>query len=180
MAVLVAHASVHGSTEQIADRIAARLREQGLDAVSRPVADVTGLTGFDAFVIGSAIHGGDWLPAGAAFLAGQLAVLAAHPVWLFSVSSIGEGSSAFPGLIERRLRPATRIPRAITAVSADLRPREHHAFAGVISARRWGWAGRILLVTFGGRSGDHRNWQEVDAWAMRIASQLRRGRRPRG
>ncbi|HEY6278955.1 MAG TPA: flavodoxin domain-containing protein [Streptosporangiaceae bacterium] len=178
MAVLVAHASAHGSTEQIAGRIAARLCEQGLDAVSRPVADVTELTGFGAFVIGSAIHGGDWLPSGASFLAGNAGALAGQPVWLFSVSSIGEGSSAFPGVVERQMQTVTRPPRAVTAVSPDLQPRDHHAFAGVVSTARWGLAGRIFLYTFGGRSGDHLNWQEIDAWAMRIAGELRPGRRP--
>ena len=173
MVVLVAHASEHGSTREIAERIAARLGEQGVAAQARPVADVTVLTGYDAFVVGSAIHGGDWLPAGAAFLDSNRAGLAGHPVWLFSVSTIGEQSSAFPPRVARWMRNMMKVPRAVTTVQGEIGPRDHHAFAGVILPGHWGLSGRVFLTGFGGRFGDHRNWQEIDAWAMSIAGELR-------
>lgn len=180
MVVLVAHASEHGSTRQIAERVAARLGEQGLSAEARPVADVTALAGYDAFVVGSAIHSGDWLPQGTAFLGGNRTALAGHPVWLFSVSTIGEQSSAFPPRVARWMRNMMKVPRAVTAVEAEVRPRDHHAFAGVILPGHWGLPARVALRAFGGRFGDHRNWQEIDAWAMSIASELRPSRRPPG
>lgn len=173
MVVLVAHASEHGSTREIAERIAARLGEQGVAAQAHPVADVPVLTGYDAFVIGSAIHGGDWLPAGGAFLSSNRAALAKHPVWLFSVSTIGEQSSAFPPRVARWMRNMMKVPRAVTAVEDEVGPQDHHAFAGVILPGHWGFSGRVFLRGFGGRFGDHRNWQEIDAWAMSIAGKLR-------
>jgi menaquinone-dependent protoporphyrinogen oxidase len=177
MVVLVAHASEHGSTREIAERVAARLGEQGLAAEARALADVTDLSRYDAFVVGSAIHDRDWLPAAAAFLTSNRVGLAAHPVWLFSVSAVGEGSSAFPSPVARRMRAKMQLPPAVAAVQDEIRPREHHAFAGVVRARQWGLPGRVFLVAFAGRFGDHRNWQEIDAWAMSIASQLRPSRR---
>jgi menaquinone-dependent protoporphyrinogen oxidase len=182
MVVLVAHASTHGSTREIAERLAARLCEQGLPAQCWPVAEVmdqAGLAAYDAFVVGSAIHGGDWLPEGASFLSRNREVLAAHPVWLFSVSTVGEGSSAFPPRVARRMRGLMRVPQAVTAIQAEVRPRDHHAFAGVIHRGDWGLSGRVFLRTFGGRFGDHRDWQEIDGWAMTIAGELRPGRRCR-
>jgi menaquinone-dependent protoporphyrinogen oxidase len=173
MVVLVAHASEHGSTQQIAERIAARLGEQALAAQARSVAEVTAVTGYDAFVVGSAIHGGDWLPAGAAFLDSHRLALAGYPVWLFSVSTIGEQSSAFPPRVARWMRNMMKVPRAVTTVEVEVRQRDHHAFAGVIQPDHWGLSGRIFLRVFGGRFGDHRNWQEIDAWAMSIAGDLR-------
>jgi menaquinone-dependent protoporphyrinogen oxidase len=173
MVVLVAHASEHGSTQQIAERIAARLGEQAFAAQARSVADVTAVAGYDAFVVGSAIHGGDWLPEGAAFLDSHRLALARHPVWLFSVSTIGEQSSAFPPRVARWMRNMMKVPRAVTTVETEVRQRDHHAFAGVIQPDHWGLSSRIFLRVFGGRFGDHRNWQEIDAWAMSIASGLR-------
>ncbi len=173
MVVLVAHASEHGSTRQIAERIAGRLGEQGLRAEARSVADVTALDRYDAFVVGSAIHSGDWLPPGTAFLGGNRAALAGHPVWLFSVSTIGEHSSAFPPRVARWMRDMMKVPRAVTAAQAEVRPRDHHAFAGVILPGHWRLPARLALRVFGGRFGDHRNWQEIDAWAMSIAGELR-------
>jgi menaquinone-dependent protoporphyrinogen oxidase len=179
MAVLVAHASTHGSTRDIAERIAARLGEQGLAAQARSVAEAGDLSGYDAFVVGSAIHRGQWLPEGAAFLDRGAAALASHPVWLFSVSTIGEASSAFPPRVARRLRAMRKAPAAVAAAAGQIRPRDHHTFAGVIQPGQWGLAGRVFLRALGGRSGDHRNWQEIDAWAMTIASQLRSSRQQR-
>ena len=55
MHVLVAVASRHGSTREIADAIAQELRMQGVDADVRHVEDVPDLNSYDAVVLGSAI-----------------------------------------------------------------------------------------------------------------------------
>lgn len=172
MAVLVGYASDRGSTREIAERIAARLGEQGVAVAVRPVADVADVSAFDAAVIGSAIHSGDWLPRAAAFLDRCQGELAGLPVWLFSVSSVGEESSAFPDAVSRRMRAMTKTPKAVGAVWDRIGPRGHHAFAGVIRPKDWGVGGRMFLVALGGRYGDHRNWAEIDRWAASIASEL--------
>jgi menaquinone-dependent protoporphyrinogen oxidase len=173
MAVLVAYASTHGSTKEIAERLAARLVEQGLAAQGRPAADVTDLSGYGAFVVGSAIHGGQWLPEGAALLDRGAAALARHPVWLFSVSTVGEASSAYPSRVAGRLRAMRNLPQAVATLADQVPPRAHHDFAGVIRPDHWGLGGRVFLRVLGGRFGDHRDWQEIDGWAMAIAGQLR-------
>lgn len=62
MVVLVAYATDHGSTRGVADRIADRLRQRGVDAKACAVADVLEVSSCEAVVLGSAIHGGKWLP----------------------------------------------------------------------------------------------------------------------
>jgi menaquinone-dependent protoporphyrinogen oxidase len=61
MRVLVAYATDHGSTRGVADRIADRLRQRGVNAEARAAADVLEVSRYEAAVIGSAIHGGKWL-----------------------------------------------------------------------------------------------------------------------
>ena len=56
MKVLVGYASRHGATAGIAERIAAGLREEGLSAEARPVAEVSQVGEYDAFVIGAAAY----------------------------------------------------------------------------------------------------------------------------
>jgi menaquinone-dependent protoporphyrinogen oxidase len=53
MKVLVDYASRHGSTAGIAERIAAGLREAGLSAEARPVADVDDVGSYEAVVVGA-------------------------------------------------------------------------------------------------------------------------------
>ena len=68
MKVLVAYASGHGSTAEVAQRIGGELKTRGLNTVISPVQDVGSVDGFDAFVLGSAVHAGTWLPEMISFL----------------------------------------------------------------------------------------------------------------
>jgi flavorubredoxin len=54
MAVLVAYASKHGSTQGIAERIAEKLRQLGMQAEALPVEAIKDSRSYQAFVIGSA------------------------------------------------------------------------------------------------------------------------------
>ena len=103
MVVLVGYASVGGSTRRVAERIAARITEHGCAVDCRPLDEVKDTTVYDAFVLGSAIHSGAWLPLAADFLRRNVGTLIGRPLWLFSVSSVGEQSIAFAPPIARRL-----------------------------------------------------------------------------
>lgn len=174
MTALVAHASAHGSTTEIAARIAETLGRAGVACEVRAAADVTTLEPYDAVVLGSAVHDGRWLSP-ASDLVGQHAdELRQRPVWTFSVCSIGATSSFFgprvSRLARRRLGPA--YPDVAPLVE-QAGARDHRSFAGVIQPYHWGRIGNLGLRLAGGRFGDHRDWGDVEAWADRIAIALR-------
>lgn len=83
MHVLVGYASVHGSTAEVATRVAEVLRRAGLTATVADVADITDMQVFDACVLGSAIHSSALLPAMIAFFEQFRGPLAAMPVYLW-------------------------------------------------------------------------------------------------
>jgi menaquinone-dependent protoporphyrinogen oxidase len=56
MSILVAYASKHGATQEIAERIAETLRATGGTVEVRPVESAGELAGYDAFVLGSAVY----------------------------------------------------------------------------------------------------------------------------
>ena len=60
MRTLVVYASKHGATRGIAERIAAKLTEAGLQAEARQAAAAGNLADWDAFVIGSAVYAAHW------------------------------------------------------------------------------------------------------------------------
>ena len=175
MVVLVAYATDHGSTQGIADRIAGRLQARGVGAEARAVADVPEVAGYEAVVLGSAIHGGKWLPAAGQFAGQHAAALRELPVWLFSVSTLGDEESMFPPRVANRMRAWRKETPELAELRRLLRPREHRNFAGVVARSHWGAAGRAFFLATSGRYGDHRNWPAIDAWADRIAAQLRVG-----
>ena len=174
MAVLVAYATDHGSTRGIAVRIADRLRQRGIDAEAYAVTEVPEVSGYAAVVLGSAIHGGKWLPEARQFADRYAAPLRERPVWLFSVSTLGDEESMFPARIANRLRAMRKETQEITQLRRLLLSREHRDFAGAIERAHWSATGRAFFRATGGRYGDHRNWPAIDAWADLIASQLAR------
>ena len=70
MKVLVAVASRHGSTREIAQMIAGELRAAGVEPDVREVGTIASLDDYDAAVIGSAIYAGQWLPEARQFVEG--------------------------------------------------------------------------------------------------------------
>ena len=66
--VLVACASAHGSTKEVAERIGARLGLTGARVDVRPVDEVDGVESYDTVILGSSVYGRRWLPAATEFL----------------------------------------------------------------------------------------------------------------
>ena len=58
--VLVAYASKYGATAELAEAIAERLRESGLQADCREADGVKSLDPYDAVVLGSAVYMARW------------------------------------------------------------------------------------------------------------------------
>ena len=89
--VLVTAASRHGSTHEIAEALARRLRESaGLAAGALHAENRPDPAAYDAVVLGSAVYGGSWLEPARDLAHRQVAVLRTRPLWLFSSGPIGE------------------------------------------------------------------------------------------
>ena len=171
MVVLVAYASRHGSTQEIAARIAGRLAGAGVAVELRRVDQVEMLDDYDAVVFGAPVYDQSWPPEANDFVAEYRKTLSARPLWLFSVGSFGD--------TKRFIGPLTHSePRGITDVRSDLHPREYRVFRGVIQKHQWPFWSRLFFHAFGGRFGDHRDWPTIDAWADRIASAMTQLRAP--
>ena len=160
--IVVAAASRHGGTCEIADRIAATLTEllpNGWTVVRGDLRDLRVLDGADAVVLGSAIYYGHWMHSAANALA-YLRVTPPTDLWLFSTGPISE--------VE------TENERIISAdVMADLAEAdEHHVFGGKLDTTKLSFLERLVVTLVHALPGDHRSWTEVDAWATHIATAL--------
>lgn len=176
MVILVGYASAHGATRGIAERIAAGLGAQGYRVQVRALDQAGDIRGYDAVVLGSAIHNGAWLPEATGFVQRNRGLLTERPVYTFSVGTVGEQSSML-GSAGTRLLRALGEQKKITAVRQIVRPRGHHAFAGAVERNHYSFVGRLFLMAMGGSFGDHRNWPEIDAWAVHIGHELAAARR---
>jgi len=161
MTVLVAYASKHGSTRGIAERIAEKLRQLGIQAEARPLDEVSDPGNYEAFVIGSAIYYGSWMKEATEWVHRNQAVLAKLPVWLFSVGPLGT-----------EVEDAEQQPKEMAEFQQAIRPREQRVFFGALDHQRLSFAERMVVKAVRAPEGDFRDWEAIDAWAASIARNL--------
>ena len=167
MTVLVVYASAMGSTQEIAQHIADRMAA-ALDGVEcRSVDEVESVSGYDAVVVGSAIHNQSWLPAADQFFARHAPELAKRPVWAFNVGMADALPKPF-----RKKGAALQQARLAGVLPQDVALRGHRMFSGVYKADQMSSALRFVFRLTGGRFGDFRDWTAIDAWTDEIAAQL--------
>jgi menaquinone-dependent protoporphyrinogen oxidase len=161
--VLIGYATAAGSTAGIAERIADTLRAQGCEVVCRPVGPDLDLSGFDAVVVGSAVHNMAWLRPAVDVLE-RFPATGGPPVWCFSVGGLSPSGPVTGRLTDRELRTVEK------GFPSSFRCREHRFFGGIVEMRGVPLWGRIFWRLMGGRPGDHRDWPAVERWARHIAA----------
>ena len=163
--VLVAYASKHGGTRQIAERIGQTLRQAGVRVDVAPVDSVHGLDDYGAVVLGSAVYYGRWRKPAASFLKDREKDLAGRPIWLFSSGPTGKGDAA-------QLVGGWRLPEALMPVAERLQTRDTAVFHGALDKAKLGLLERIIAERVNAAFGDFHDWKAVDAWADGIARSL--------
>jgi menaquinone-dependent protoporphyrinogen oxidase len=161
MRVLIAVASRHGATAEIAETISSALGGECTRVDVVDIDDVHGLGDYDAVVLGSAVYMGHWLKPAAAFAANHSAELRARPTWLFSSGPVGDPPR--PGESE-----AVNVKEIVAATGAA----EHRLFAGKLDKHKLNFRERAVMRAVGGHDGDYRDWNEIRAWAEAIATSL--------
>jgi len=158
--VLVAFASRHGATEEIARAIGSELSSAGLSVDVRPMDEVDSLQAYSACVLGSAVYMGSWMPVARQFLERHRRLLATRPTWLFSSGPIAEPPADGPTAFDA------------TALLASANARDHHLFGGKLDHRTLSARERLITRLVRAQDGDHRDWAIVAAWSAAISRAL--------
>lgn len=160
MRVLVAAASRHESTLEVAAQIARVLRAAGHEVVALRVDDVADVSSYDAVVVGSAVYFGRWMRSAFSFVDGNRGALARVPLWLFSVGVLVDDAADAPP------------PPVVAELARRAGARDHHWFRGALAAERLGWSERLAVSLVRAPYGDFRDWTAVRSWAETIAHAL--------
>jgi menaquinone-dependent protoporphyrinogen oxidase len=158
MPILVTYASKHGSTQAIAERIAATLRHHGREVTVQPIHAGTDPSLYEAVIVGSAVYFGSWLKEATEFVRRQRDELAARPVWLFSSGPLGDTPPA--------------DPKELTEFQAAIHPRGHRTFVGSLDRHTLSFTERMIVKAVKAPEGDFRDWNAIDAWTDSIAQVL--------
>jgi menaquinone-dependent protoporphyrinogen oxidase len=177
MRILAVYASAHGSTAEVGRYIADVLQACGIEAAATAAESAWPVEGYDAYILGSAVHNGSWLPEMATFVRRSRRVLSAKPVylWLTCLRAIEPGGYAYvtnnylPNLLSRTLA-FRRI--GIFAGKIDMTTINQDE-AWTLAFRYDGSRDPFTL------GGDHRDWNAIRAWSEQIADDLVPGSVPR-
>jgi menaquinone-dependent protoporphyrinogen oxidase len=161
MTVLVASASRHGSTEEIAQAIGEVIESQGVAVEVKRMEDVDTVMPYEAFVLGSAIYMGNWLRSARDFVDEHADVIASRPTWLFSSGPIGSPP-----------HPAASETFDVTDIADATQARDHHLFGGKLDKDSLHLREKAITSALRVPGGDYREWDAVAAWATAIARVL--------
>lgn len=166
---LVAFASKHGSTAEIAQAIGAALTEMGVAADVRPAREVGSLAPYSAVIVGSVVQMGRWQGDAIDFLKRFERDLAARPTWLFSSGPTGGSPEGDVAVARAAASPdAIPAPKDVAQRAARIGARGHATFPGKVGPEVGGIFARWVP------KGDWRDFDAIKAWARGIGAELRR------
>lgn len=168
--ILVAYATAAGSTGGVAETIGKTLAEEADTTVDvRPVQSVETLDGYNAVVLGSAVHGGKWLPEAADFVQANQARLNQIPTAFFLVGlMVNRKGESDRKLIDQFLAPQRALVKPVAEghFVGALYTKDHPGLEG------FGIRFFIAYCGLGLRGGDFRNPATIRAWAEGVAPLL--------
>lgn len=151
---LVAYASKHGSTEEVARAIGSYLRDAGHDVDIRDAAAVTDVEPYDCVVLGGALYMGRWHADARTFLRRHRAALAERALAVFALGPLTLEDGQVAGS-RKQLGKALR--------HLGVNPHFVTVFGGVVEPEK-------LRFPFNHMpKSDARDWSEIEAWAGEVA-----------
>jgi menaquinone-dependent protoporphyrinogen oxidase len=182
---LIVHASRHGATAGIAERIGETLRAADIEVIVAPAAEQPDPTDFDAYVVGSGVYMGSWLKEGIEYLERNAERLRTRPTWLFSSGPLPNSSKAqstdedpYGGALGPADGPGSGGRRKVEGLAQLIGVRDHKILQGAYDPKdppkalserlaRMMPAVKDILP-----EGDFRQWDVIEAWAKEIADEI--------
>jgi menaquinone-dependent protoporphyrinogen oxidase len=166
--ILVAYATRHGSTQEVAEAIAGTLCERGLEADIQPVRKVHRLAGYRAVVLGAPLYMFRWHKDALRFLSRHREALTQQPpegsrVAIFALGPFTTGDEEeWCGSREQLDKELAKFPW--------LAPMALEIFGGKFDPTRLRFPYNLFMRQV--PASDLRDWAAIRAWANSLAAQL--------
>ncbi len=162
--VLVAYATRYGSTQEVAEAVAATLRERGLAVDIKPMRQVRTLEGYHAVVLGAPIYMFHWHKDALQFLARHREALLPRPVAVFALGPFHAEEKEFQGAREQLDKELAKFPW--------LRPEAIAIFGGKFDPEKLTFPHNLVPALKNMPASDIRDWTAIRAWASNLAAQF--------
>ena len=154
--LLVAYATEHGATEEVARFIGQVLAEKGVSVDVKSVDGITDLEDYSGVIIGAPVYSSNWHQPAQDFVKEHQKTLKAMPTALFALAIRLRDQS---DEMLRVFMDYLDTPRILA------KPVSIGLFAGALFYDRLSPITRLNVETKGLPEGDFRQWDDIRAWA---------------
>lgn len=165
--VLVAYATRSGSTREVAEAVAATLRERGLAVDVQPLKVVSTLEGYRAVVVGAPLIMGSWHKDARRFLSRHRETLKECPAAVFALGPVHDDEKEWQGALRQLDKALAKFPW--------LTPVANEVFGGKFDLALLGFPWSFLPALKKIPSSDIRDWTAIRAWANSLAEKFQHG-----
>jgi menaquinone-dependent protoporphyrinogen oxidase len=161
--ILIAYASRHGATAEVAEVISQTLSTNGVKVDLASMTDIESIDGYRAVVVGAPIYSANWMPEATEFVKKHQAALGRVPVACFVLAIRLRDDSD-------DIREA--VKRAISTERVIMQPVALGLFAGALDYGKLSPIVRLQAETKKLPEGDFRDWDAIRDWASTLPDLL--------
>jgi menaquinone-dependent protoporphyrinogen oxidase len=160
--VLVVYATRYGSTQEVAEAVAATLRERGLAVDIQPMRDVRTLDQYRAIVLGAPLYMFHWHKDALHFLARHRAALTQRPIAIFALGPFHAEEKEFQGARQQLEKELEQFPW--------LTPQAITIFGGKFDPQKLTFPHNLIPALKNMPASDVRDWTAIRVWANDLAA----------
>jgi menaquinone-dependent protoporphyrinogen oxidase len=162
--VLVAYATRYGSTQELAEAVAATLRESGLEVDLQPLRQVHTIDQYRAVVIGAPLYMFHWHKDALNFLTRYHKTLTSLPVAIFALGPFHADEKEFQGAREQLDKELEKFPW--------LTPAAIEIFGGKFDPEKLTFPHNLVPALKKMPASDVRDWTAIRSWGNDLAAQF--------
>ncbi len=162
--ILVTFSTVYGSTQEVAERVAATLREQGLEVDLQPVKQVRSLDAYRAVVLGAPLYMFHWQKDALNFLSKYRSALAQKPVAIFALGPVNN--------VEKEFQDARAMLDKELAKYSWLTPVAIEIMGGRMDPSKFRFPHNLIPAMNKLPASDIRDWAAIRTWASNLPAKF--------
>jgi menaquinone-dependent protoporphyrinogen oxidase len=160
----VAYATHYGSTQEVAEAVAAALRDDNLPVEVQPARTVRSLEAYSAVVLGAPLYMFRWHADALRFLSKHRQALAARPVAIFALGPFHDDE-------KERQDARSQLTKEL-AKFGWLVPTALEVFGGKFDPARLDFPYSLIGPLKKMPASDVRDWKAIEAWAHSLTARL--------
>jgi menaquinone-dependent protoporphyrinogen oxidase len=162
--ILLAYASTYGSTQEVAQSIAEKLRSSGFAVEMQSAKQVKSLYGYSAVVLGAPLYMFHWHADARHFLTKYRGILESLPVAIFALGPFHNEQKEMTSAREQLDKELAQFPW--------LKPAAVELFPGKFDPARLRLPYNLIPALKKMPASDERDWPAIQAWAAALPEGL--------